>query len=420
MLRNIAVSNNNKNIHPIKNNKMRFTGPITNNKIKAAVLALALFSTSFSACKKSADEDFTPQESATSTETVISANDLNETALKGSYHLKDYTLKGVFKFPIGAAVVKELLERPEYANTLIKDFSRLSSESDFKWGSVHPSKDKYTFAKADAIVAFAQKHKMKVHGHTLLWAHDGNEPKWVKEFQGDKAAWEKLMKDHIYTVMRHFKGQVQSWDVVNEAVKEGGVYTNSIWYRKLGKDYVIKAFKYAQEADPSAKLFLNDYGQEYGGKKMKELLSIVDEAKKQGVTIHGMGFQLHTVLRMEAKLIANTKCQILSILLMRWQEHKVLNSKKSCRLTWMLSLRINNGVSQPGVFQTKPLTSIRVMQTAITITHYYSVKITKPNGLTEALSKQVLEDILDHSKQKRSNKNYREGGSAVSRLLFFV
>ena len=59
------------------------------------------------------------------------------------------------------------------------------------------------------------------------------------------------------------------------------------------------------------------------------------------------------------------------------------------------------------------------MQTAITITHYYSVKITKPNGLTEALSKQVLEDILDHSKQKRSNKNYREGGSAVSRLLLF-
>lgn len=305
MLRNIAVSNNNKNIHPINNSKMRFTGPITNNKIKAAVLALALFSTSFSACKKSADEDFTPQESATSTETIISANDLNETALKGSYHLKDYTLKGVFKFPIGAAVVKELLEKPEYANTLIKDFSRLSSESDFKWGSLHPSKDKYTFAKADAIVAFAQKHNMKVHGHTLLWAHDGNEPKWVKEFQGDKAAWEKLMKDHIYTVMRHFKGQVQSWDVVNEAVKEGGVYTNSIWYRKLGKDYVIKAFKYAQEADPSAKLFINDYGQEYGGKKMKELLSIVDEAKKQGVTIHGMGFQLHTVLRMEAKLIAN-------------------------------------------------------------------------------------------------------------------
>lgn len=284
---------------------MRFTGPITTNTLKAATLALVLFATTFTACKKSADDDFAPQET-TSEETVISANELNGTAAKGSYHLKDHTLKGVFKFPIGAAVVKELLEKPEYANTLIKDFSRLSSESNFKWGSLHPSKDKYTFEKADAIVAFAQKHKMQVHGHTLLWAHDGNEPKWVKEFQGDEAAWEKMMKDHIYTVMKHFKGKVQSWDVVNEAVKEGGKYTNSIWYRKLGKNYVIKAFKYAQEADPQAKLFLNDYGQEFGGKKMKELLSIVDEAKKQGVTIHGMGFQLHTVVRMDAKPITES------------------------------------------------------------------------------------------------------------------
>jgi endo-1,4-beta-xylanase len=282
---------------------MRSTSPITNNNFKAAALALALFATTFTACKKSADEDLGLQESAVQTETVISANELEETAEKGSYHLKDHTLKGTFKFPIGAAVVKELLDDPLYAKTLVKDFSRLSSESNFKWGSVHPSKDKYTFTKADAIVAFAEKNNMKVHGHTLLWAHDGNEPQWVKNFQGDQAAWEQLMKDHITTVMTHFKGRVQSWDVVNEPVKVGGIYTNSIWYRKLGKDWVIKAFKYAQAADPKAKLFLNDYGQEYGGKKMQELLNIVDEAKKQGVTIHGMGFQLHTVLRMETKLI---------------------------------------------------------------------------------------------------------------------
>ena len=284
---------------------MRSTSPTITHNFKAAAFAVALFASSFTACKSSMETDLAPQENVNQSENVVSANELEQTAAKGSYHLKDYTLKGVFKFPIGAAVVKELLDDPLYASTLVKDFSRLSSESNFKWGALQPSQGKFTFAKADAIVAFAQKHNMKVHGHTLLWAHDGNEPAWVKNFQGDKAAWERLMKDHITTVMQHFKGQVQSWDVVNEAVKEGGVYTNSIWYRKLGKDYVIKAFKYAQEADPSAKLFINDYGQEYGGKKMKELLSIVDEAKKQGVTIHGMGFQLHTVLRMEAALINN-------------------------------------------------------------------------------------------------------------------
>ncbi len=284
---------------------MRSTSPITPKKIniKLAAVALALIVSGFASCKSSMEEELTPVE--TPNETVVSAIDLDESAEKGSYHLKNHTLKGSFDFPIGAAVVKELLERPEYAKTLIKDFSRLSSESNFKWGSLQPKQGKFTFEKADAIVTFAQKHNMKVHGHTLLWAHDGNEPKWVKDFQGDTKAWEQLMKDHITTVMKHFKGKVQSWDVVNEPIKEGGIYTNSIWYRKLGKDYIIKAFKFAQEADPQAKLFLNEYGQEFGGKKMKVLLSIVDDAKKQGVNIHGMGFQLHTVLRIDTKLITD-------------------------------------------------------------------------------------------------------------------
>jgi endo-1,4-beta-xylanase len=284
---------------------MRSTSPANLRKfnIKRAAVALALGLSCLTSCKSAMEEDLVPVE--IQNEKVVPALDVDESGEKGSDILSNHTLKGSFDFPIGAAVVKELLERPEYAKTLIKDFSRLTSESDFKWGSLQPKQGHYTFEKADAIVKFAQQNKMNVHGHTLLWAHDGNEPKWVKEFQGDTAAWEQLMKDHITTVMKHFKGKVQSWDVVNEPIKEGGIYTNSIWYRKLGKDYIIKAFKFAQEADPQAKLFLNDYGQEFGGKKMTTLLSIVDDAKKQGVTIHGMGFQLHTVLRIDTKLITD-------------------------------------------------------------------------------------------------------------------
>jgi endo-1,4-beta-xylanase len=287
---------------------MRTTCPATQtkSKFKTVALAVLLLASGLTSCKSSMEEDLKPE--AAQEETVTNAVDLDESSEKGSYHLKGYTLKGAFNFPIGAAVVKELLDDPLYAKTLIKDFSRLSSESNFKWGSLHPLENKYTFEKADAIVAFAQKNNMQVHGHTLLWAHDGNEPKWIKEYVGDRAAWEKLLKDHITTVVSHFKGKVQSWDVVNESIQTGGIYTNSIWYRKLGKDYIIKAFKYAHEADPNAKLFMNDYGQEYGGKKMQELLNIVDAAKSQGVKIDGMGFQLHTVLRMEVdKINANLK-----------------------------------------------------------------------------------------------------------------
>jgi endo-1,4-beta-xylanase len=270
---------------------------------KFASLILLILVTNLLACKTSLEEEILSKESNDST--VISAQELESKSEKGSYHLKDHTFKDAFDFPIGAAVVKELLDDPLYAKTLKKDFTRLSSEGNFKWGSLQPEEGKFTFAKADAIVKFAQENNMQVHGHTLLWAHDGNEPAWIKNYQGDKADWERLLKNHITTVMRHFRGKVQSWDVTNESIKQGGIYANSIWYRKLGKDYILKAFKYAHEADPDAKLFMNDYGQEYGGNKMKVLMSIVDEARAQGIPIHGMGFQLHTVLRMEPYKINN-------------------------------------------------------------------------------------------------------------------
>lgn len=276
-------------------------GP-ANSGFKVVALTILLFVSGLTACKSSLEEELIA-EAPVENETVLSARDLGASAEKGSYHLKNHTLREVFDFPIGAAVVKELLDDPQYAATLEKDFSRLSSESDFKFGSLQPQRNKYTYEKADAIVAFAKKNNMQVHGHTLVWARKNSGPTWLKNFKGDRKAWDRLLKEHITNVMRHFKGRVTSWDVVNEPVKQGGKYTECIWLEKLGPEYIIKAFKYAQEADPTAKLFLNDYGQEYGGKKLNLLLQIVADAKKQGVTIHGMGFQLHTLLNIEVAKI---------------------------------------------------------------------------------------------------------------------
>ena len=279
----------------------------TNSKLKTSTIKLAaltflLFTTNLMACKSSMEEDLAPTDE---NETVMSASDLDETAERGNFILKDYTLKSVFDFPIGAAIVKERLEEPLYDQTLRRDFSRLSSESNFKFKSLHPEENKYTFEKGDAIVAYAQKNNMVVHGHTLIWSHDGTQPKWLLEYKGDKDDWDRLLKSHITTVLNHFRGKVQSWDVVNEAFADDGTLKNSIWYRKLGKDYILKAFKYAQEADPKVKLFYNDYGQEFGGKKMRAIMAMVDEAKQRGIRIDGMGFQLHTVLRITVSKIAD-------------------------------------------------------------------------------------------------------------------
>jgi endo-1,4-beta-xylanase len=146
---------------------------------------------------------------------------------------------------------------------------------------------------------------MRVHGSTLLYPADALMPEWVRNFQGDKQAWKKLLQTHIQTVVEHFKGRIKAWDVVNEALMDNGQLRNNIWLRNIGSEYIGLAFKYAHEADPDALLFYNDYGQEFGGRKMQQIMDWATQAKENGVHIDGLSFQMHTVLRINVDLIAS-------------------------------------------------------------------------------------------------------------------
>jgi endo-1,4-beta-xylanase len=270
-------------------------------KIKLLAAALVLLSTNMIACKSSVEQDLAP---ASAQQSPQGAQMTTYTSTVANY-LNNATLKGSFSIPIGIAVVKELLQDPIYGSMVAKEFSSITSQSDMKFGSLHPALNTWNFTKADAVVAFAQKYNIRVHGHNLIWAKDSTEPLWIKSFQGDSAAWDNLLKTHIQTVLAHFKGKVASWDVINEPVASNGVLVDNIWLRKLGVDYIFKAFKYAHDADPNVKLFINDYGQEFGGKKMTVLLDLVTKAKAKGIKIDGFGFQAHTVARIDPKMFYN-------------------------------------------------------------------------------------------------------------------
>ncbi|HYD42200.1 MAG TPA: endo-1,4-beta-xylanase [Anaeromyxobacter sp.] len=192
---------------------------------------------------------------------------------------------------LGAAVMPGQLEDRAFAETLVRNFSSLTPENSMKWDTIHPAPDRYSFDDADRIVAFARAHGMAVRGHTLAW-HSQN-PGWLQGSDALASDPAGVLRDHITTVVGHFRGQIRDWDVVNEPLDENGALRKNVWLLALGPGYIEQAFRWAHAADPQAKLFLNEYGNEALGPKSDAFHALVKDLLAKGVPLHGVGLQFH-------------------------------------------------------------------------------------------------------------------------------
>ncbi len=203
------------------------------------------------------------------------------------------TLRSVSDIPIGVAVDSNLLRyNQQYRNIVAHHFSSITPENAMKMGPLVPLQGDYNWINADLIVNFAEQINTSIHGHTLVW--HSQLPTWVDSYSGSSEDWIKLLKTHIQTVVGRYKGRVQSWDVLNEAVRDDGSgYRNTIWFENIGSDYIEYAFRWAHEADPEAKLFYNDYSLSENSPKLDFVVSMITSLKAEGVPIHGIRFQMH-------------------------------------------------------------------------------------------------------------------------------
>lgn len=243
----------------------------------------------------------------------------------------------------GAAVrannVNRTQEQVNKDIALVKEqFNQVSPENDLKWALIHPREgaDGYEFGPADAFVKFGLDNNMYLVGHTLVW--HSQTPRWVFQgtnmppgvtnaaattstegtnapgggrfgrgfggfgggfgpYTGPRASRDELlqrMRDHIHTVVGRYKGKIKAWDVVNEAIADGGtnILRNSLWMEIIGPDYIAKAFQYAHEADPDAILRYNDYGLENPAKRRK-LIALIKSLQEQKVPVMAVGSQAH-------------------------------------------------------------------------------------------------------------------------------
>jgi len=192
--------------------------------------------------------------------------------------------------------------------TVGREFNIVVGENEMKFDATEPSQNTFNYGGSDAVMWVANRHNQEVRGHTLAW--HSQVPSWVSS-DGRKnnnnfsrRQLLDILKNHIYNVVGKYKGKIREWDVVNEVLDDDQsiVRTNpgsyklrpSIWYTYIGEEFIDSAFVWTHEVDPSAKLYINDYGVEFmGSSKSEAYFNLVKRLQTSGLPIDGCGLQCH-------------------------------------------------------------------------------------------------------------------------------
>lgn len=189
-----------------------------------------------------------------------------------------------------------------------REFNMLVAENEMKFDATEPGRNQFSYGGADAVTGAAYRNGQAVRGHTLAWHKQVSA--WVSQDgvknnnNYSRRELLDILKNHIFNVVGNYKGTVREWDVCNEVLDDDQsiVRTNpdaytlrpSIWATHIGEEFIDSAFVWAHQADPEARLYINDYNVEFAGNAKTEAYhNLVKRLKKSGVPIDGCGLQCH-------------------------------------------------------------------------------------------------------------------------------
>nr|KAG5689400.1 hypothetical protein BaRGS_017918 [Batillaria attramentaria] len=128
--------------------------------------------------------------------------------------------------------------------------------------------------------------EIRVRGHTLVWSVEERIQDWVKQLEGQQLR--DAVEAHITEKMNITAGLLEHWDVNNEIL-------HGQWFqdRLNDPDYNLETFRIAHSADPSMKLFLNDFNVVSAGWSTSAYRLQGQQFKDADVGLYGMGAQCH-------------------------------------------------------------------------------------------------------------------------------
>jgi endo-1,4-beta-xylanase len=197
--------------------------------------------------------------------------------------------------PLGTAVTWPVLRADRELQAVVeRAFDSVTPENEMKMEALQPERGEFAFEDADALVAWARERRKRVRGHTLVWHQQV--PTWLGEEEWSAAELERVLAEHVRTVVARYRGRVSTWDVVNEPFTDRGAWRTDEGFpflEVLGPRYAEIALRAARDADPDAKLVVNEIGAEMGGPKLDALVRMAEDFERRGVPLDGIGLEAH-------------------------------------------------------------------------------------------------------------------------------
>lgn len=174
-----------------------------------------------------------------------------------------------------------------YRQTATSYFNSGVFENDFKWPYVEPSDGVTDYSDVDYYLNWAEGEGWDIRGHALVWGGNQNwqSPAWLWGLPSDtiRARIERRIKRDV----THYQGKIKEYDVVNEPVHE------TIISDLVGDTINHLVFQWAREADPSAKLYINDYSIINSGGDRGRYHHLIKKLIEDGAPVDGIGVQGH-------------------------------------------------------------------------------------------------------------------------------
>ncbi|MFC4587912.1 endo-1,4-beta-xylanase [Sphaerisporangium corydalis] len=200
--------------------------------------------------------------------------------------------KHAFKF--GSAADGSYLTNPntasvKYRQTVLANFNQVTMGNNLKWNHWEDTTERANITLP--ALQWIKDNNLFYRGHTLVWPSCGNMAADVCGLAGDPAALRNRIDGHITDEVGTLKGKIDQWDVVNEP------YANHDVQNVLGNAELGRWFQLAKQADPAARLFLNDYDiledSGYEVRHQNQFYDLINSLKSGGAPVEGIGIQGH-------------------------------------------------------------------------------------------------------------------------------